>query len=129
MAYFDWNDSYHTGNQDIDSQHMTLIGLVNKLHAAMGSGQGNAQLRDIFGELVSYVDYHFKAEEKMFAQVHYPEAQTHILAHQSLVKKALELKAKFDSGSEYMSIKVLNFLTEWVNGHILHMDMGYKGII
>lgn len=42
--------------------------------------------------------------------------------HDDLTRKALELKAAFDSGKPALTIDVMNFLKDWLNGHILQVD-------
>ena len=124
-----WDERFITNNTEIDAQHHNLIDILNKLHEAMRVGKGSVALTTIFDELIAYTDYHFKTEEKLFATVTYPEVQDHIKQHRALVAQALDLQAKFKAGTDFITVEVLSFLKNWVNDHILKMDMTYKGII
>ena len=129
MAFMTWDTHFVTGNSEIDGQHQKLVNLINQLHEAMRTGKGGNALSGIFDELLAYTDYHFKTEEKLFDSIDYQEKDKHKKEHQELVKQALALQVKFQSGATLVTIEVLKFLKNWVSDHILKMDMTYKGII
>lgn len=128
MAYFEWKDSFSTGNSEIDSQHKQLIGHVNKLYEAMIAGKGKLQLEETLDALIRYVDFHFTTEEKHFDQIQYPEKQLHIQEHQGLRDKVLDFQQQFKAGRTMLSTELLHVLTSWVKDHILKVDMTYKGL-
>lgn len=80
----------------------------------------------IFKELLDYTVYHFSAEEALSKKFGYPDTTAHIAKHQNLVKQLTELKAQFDTGSLSLSMKLMNFLRDWLMNHIKVVDKGYS---
>ena len=129
MAFMNLTADLITGNLHIDQQHQKLVDIVNQLHEAMKAGQGNQVLNAIFNELIAYTQYHFKAEEAMFNSVPYGQKLAHLKEHEDLIKQATDLQTKFKAGNSFVTVEVMTFLKNWVNNHILKMDMTYKGLI
>lgn len=128
MAYFEWKETFSTGNAEVDGQHKILIEHVNKLYEAMMEGKGKQQLEETLDALIKYVDYHFTTEEQHFTQIDYPEKQHHIQEHQGLRNKVLDFQQQFKAGRTLLSTELLHVLTSWVRDHILKVDMTYKGL-
>ena len=124
--FINWIDDYSVGVKEFDDDHKKLIDLINKLHEAMSQGKGKDILQSIFQELLDYTVKHFGKEEKLMAQYQYPGINGHISGHRDLTKQAMELQDKFKNGTVLISIEVLRFLKDWLNGHILNTDMQYK---
>lgn len=51
------------GIEEFDVHHKRIIELINKLHASLTAGEGNAATREVLAEAVNYTVYHFFAEE------------------------------------------------------------------
>lgn len=122
MAYFNWTNDLAVGNSQIDSDHQHLVSLVNKLHDAMKSGQGNAILGSILDELIKYTASHFKREEMFMQQIGYADTAAHKAEHTKLVNEVLDLQTRFKAGSTTLSVSVFNFLGEWLRTHIKSQD-------
>ncbi len=122
MAFMTWKDEFAVNIREGDTQHKKLLELLNRLFDAMKVGQGKEVLGITLKELVDYTVYHFGTEEKLFQQFGYPEYAKHKEEHDDLTKKALELKAAFDSGKQTITIEVMTFLKNWLNVHILQED-------
>lgn len=129
MPFFNWDDSYSVHNPAIDAQHRQLVDLVNELHDAMKAGKGQDTLGHVFNSLLEYTEMHFRSEEALFNISDYPNKAGHIREHQKLMKEAVELKKKFDSGTQFLTMETLNFVRDWVMHHIKETDMGYKDFI
>jgi len=125
MAIIQWNENLSVGIDVFDRQHKKLIDLINQLNDAMSVGKGKDVLGKILTELINYTQYHFSAEEKLFGQYAYPEAQAHIREHVNLTQKATDLKKAFDSGKTIISVQTMDFLKDWLNNHILKTDKKY----
>lgn len=121
----EWGPDFVLGIQEIDDQHHRLVDLVNQLNAAMKSGQGAAQLGQIFEELKEYTVHHFANEEAMFEEYGYPGTVGHVAEHKKLVNQVLELEAKFKSGKAALTNDVMKFLKDWLAGHIQGVDKKY----
>ena len=125
MPFLTWNDSLSVEIPVIDEQHRKLVDMVNTLHDAMREGRGKAVLGTILSELIDYTGYHFKTEEEAFARFGYPEAAGHKKQHDELVKTALDLKRRVDSGELMVTVETLNYLSGWVTNHIMKEDRKY----
>lgn len=125
MALMNWESKFSVGIKEIDDQHKKLFDLINSLHDAMKAGKGKDALGKVLIELVNYTVYHFGTEEKLFQKYAYPETTAHKKEHADLTKQATELKAKFEKEGGAITIDVMNFLRDWLNNHILKIDMKY----
>ncbi len=125
MALVEWSDKFLTNVKECDEQHKKLVNLVNSLYDAMSKGKGKEVLGKILDELVSYTDYHFKTEERLFQKYDYPDFAKHKLEHDQLTKKALDLKNRYKKGEVTISVEVMNFLSNWLKEHILRSDKLY----
>jgi len=120
-----WDQNMSVGVRALDLHHQKLIDLINQLHDAMSVGKGKDALAKILRELIKYTEYHFNAEEKLFGQHAYPQAQAHIKEHADLTQKVIELSQAYDSGKTMISLETMNFLKDWLNNHIMKIDRMY----
>ena len=123
MKFFEWNDSFATGNETIDYQHKNLFNMANNLYDMLNSG---AEMRlgiEIFLEqLIEYTDYHFKTEEKFMEDTHYEEFVPHKAMHDALRKQVLDFQQKFKDGQADLSQDLITFLKNWLLSHIHQTD-------
>jgi hemerythrin len=125
MALIEWSNDLSVGVTEIDSQHKHLIALINELNDAMKQGKGKDALGKTIGELFAYAGSHFATEEKYFSLFKYPETTTHKMKHQEFVKKVSEFKDGYDQGRLILTLEVMNFLKDWLKGHIQVVDKKY----
>jgi hemerythrin len=112
------------GVKALDDDHKRLIDLLNKLHDGMKSGRGKEVVGKVLDDLVSYTKYHFAREEEFFDKTGYP-GDDHKKEHKELVDQAVKLQSRYKSGESVLSIETLDFLKNWLNGHILGTDKKY----
>lgn len=124
-----WTDEYSVGIEELDEQHKHLVNLVNDLHGAMRVGKGREVVATVLTELVAYTVYHFQAEERLFEQYEYPERVEHKRQHDDLTAKVAELKEAFDRGKAMITIEIMDFLSDWLNVHILKQDNAYSAFL
>ncbi len=67
MKILNWQSSYSINRPEIDREHETFFGIINRLHEAMLAGQGKEILERLLAELVQYAVYHFANEERVMA--------------------------------------------------------------
>ena len=127
MALMTWTDeAFSVGIPSINAQHKKLVDLINQLHQAMLDGAVADELKTILGELINYTVIHFAYEEKLFAEHGYPEVEGHKAVHEALKAKVVELQNDFIAGKPVMGMEVMNFLREWLTGHIQGDDRKYS---
>ena len=120
-----WDRFIQTGLSTIDQQHRQLVDLINDLHKAMKSGRSVTESGRILDKLITYTASHFETEEKLFQQHKYPEYKQHKEHHDKLVAQVVAFQKEFQSGSAVLSAELMDFLKEWLVGHIKRTDMKY----
>lgn len=76
-----WSDDLLTGNELIDSQHKTLIEMINDFYSAAGKGKSGEKTLQLLDFLKDYILKHFAAEETLTRNSNYPEKDDHIESH------------------------------------------------
>lgn len=136
MAFLEWDPRFSVKIAEIDQQHKKLIGFINRLHESMQpAGNQNAletaieelsAQATVINEMVEYSSYHFSTEEKYMRQYMYPDYEIHKKEHEYFINKVRTLKSDFDSGKAILSSQIMEFLKEWLSGHILGVDKKYE---
>ena len=129
MALFNWNASYSVNVRELDEQHKVLIKLINELHDAMKVGKGKEALGPVLKELVDYTVYHFGHEEKLFSGNGFPDSKQHKEIHAKLVEQVRDIQRNYESGNTVLTMEVMNFLKEWLSGHIMGTDKKYSSYL
>ncbi len=120
-----WNESFINGVSEFDDQHKYLVELVNKLYKGMKLGHGNEDVGRTLDELIGYTTSHFACEEKLMAENQYPDYDSHVKSHKELVAKVVGFQKEFNAGDATVSLDLLEFLKDWVIGHIKGVDRKY----
>ena len=120
-----WTSQLATGVRFVDEQHRKLVDMINDLYKAMKSGQGKAVIEKLLDDLANYTIYHFDAEEKCFHKFNYSETSGHIKIHEELKSKVIGFINRYKSGSENISMDLMNFLKDWLENHICKTDKRY----
>jgi len=129
MGFIAWNDLYSVNVPQIDDQHKKLIALANQMYDAMRAGKGRDVLGTVLTELVDYTVYHFEAEERLLRQHGFPGHDEHKEMHDSLADKARQFRDDFRRGKESRAMDVMLFLSNWLNVHILEVDIQYASFL
>lgn len=111
--------------RELDDQHRRLLGLVEKLKAAMRQGRGKEELGRIFDGLVAYTANHFASEERLMQAHGFPEYEDHKRIHAAMTAKVLDLQRQYREGRLGLSLEVMKFLENWVAKHIQGTDKKY----
>ncbi|HWQ08907.1 MAG TPA: bacteriohemerythrin [Holophaga sp.] len=123
MAFMNWSSALEVGHPKVDEQHKSLVKAVNDLHDAMKQGKGKDELGRVLHFLADYTATHFQTEEGLMQRGAYPGYSAHKAIHEDLLKQVADLVSRFDSGQSVMTIKVMDFLNEWLVRHILGEDV------
>ncbi len=130
-----WSDRLISGIDSIDEQHKELVAMVNELHQAMRMKKGTEESGKILERLAQYTVDHFAYEATLFDEHQYPEADQHNEIHAQLVAKVQEFQQQFNEGKAALSMELMQFLTDWLENHILKTDREYvpylqeKGVV
>ena len=122
-----WEEKYVTGIDEIDDQHKQLVTLTNELyHACLdGNHAVGPAFKDAMGRMVEYVRFHFKAEQELLKQMHYPNYAEHAIQHNELIKHIIDASNNYEEGKRFVANKFVITLKDWVFGHIAYYDKIY----
>ena len=118
MALMNWSKELEVNFPKVDEQHRALIDTINRLHDAMKQGKGRDEVGKVLHFLADYTTSHFKAEEELMTLHAYPQFAGHKQIHTELLGQVGELVKQFDGGQAVLTLKVMNFLQEWLTKHI-----------
>ncbi len=109
--------------------HKKIIDAINELHDAMASGKGKDALEGILNGLASYANSHFASEEEEMVRHNYPDYEAHRGKHQAMLGKVGTLIEDYKQGEMSLSHQVSDFLSDWLNKHIVGTDQQYSSFI
>ncbi|HXU92066.1 MAG TPA: bacteriohemerythrin [Gallionella sp.] len=119
-----WTEQLSVGNAAIDSEHRSLIGMINSVEGALRTGNEHA-LSHAFKRLTDCARFHFMNEEKIAQAADFPLEQ-HKRAHRYLERELQyirdELEAKSGMWSEGAVEHFTRMLGNWMMDHISDED-------
>lgn len=98
MQRLEWLKSFETGVPEIDQDHRNLFSLATRIGEKVASQDGD--FADILAEFIDQAQKHFAREEEILRVAKFPGLKAHKRYHDSLLAKALELKAVCDAEEE-----------------------------
>ncbi|MCQ8180753.1 bacteriohemerythrin [Methylomonas sp. SURF-1] len=124
MSILTWNDQLLVGIDSVDSQHQTLVELINKLDELVAVGGDGEGLVATVGELADYTAYHFRHEEELMVSAGFnPELfAKHREEHREFVDKIRRVQFEAERDRSAVSRDLLDFLVDWLCHHILKTD-------
>lgn len=125
LEIFPWNKNFDTGIELIDQQHKELVNILNRLATHLANNSEEVVLNDIFDELSSYANFHFKDEEKIWNK-HFGDDDwniEHQKTHGSFLGEIIEIKKNKDKKPlDDVVYEIVSFLSKWLAYHILDTD-------
>ena len=128
MKLITWSENYSVGVREIDEQHQILIGMLNELFDAMMRGTANDVLDSILDKAIEYTTYHFGNEETYMDKFEFSGYAEHKAEHKEFIDQVLEFKNDFKGGRVTLSVRMMNFLRDWVSKHIQGTDKLYTKV-
>jgi hemerythrin-like metal-binding protein len=107
---------------EIDSQHETMISLVNQLHETMLQGADKAALDGLLSQLLEHTQTHFAYEEELMSRYNYPGYEEHKSEHNRLIQDLVEFTGRYKKGELLLSFAVALELKGWAVVHIEKLD-------
>lgn len=120
-----WKDEYSVKVKEIDDQHKQLFEIINNLIKILNTTPKEETITEILGTIVAFKEIHFATEEKYFAQFHFEGAEEHIVAHKTFGEKVAAIQAEHQGDTIGFSFALVDFLEDWLIGHLMHMDQKY----
>lgn len=125
MALINWSNDLSVTIDTIDMQHKKLVDLINSLHDAMREGRSKEVISGVLKSLRDYTKQHFADEERRMTAAKYPGFLEHKMQHDRFVEQVNDCIAKHESGAMSVSLSLMNFLIDWLRGHIKGTDKKY----
>ena len=122
MVFLEPEDSLKLDIPEIDSQHNTLINLVNQLHEYMLKGIDKATLGEHLSKVLKHTQAHFTYEEELMSRYNYPGYEKHKSEHDRLIQQLVNLITRFKNGDLLLSFAVELELKGWTVVHIEKSD-------
>ena len=128
---YKWDNLLETGHELIDSQHKQLLGTLNSLIEAYSSGAGKEEVARTVEFLLSYTEQHFRDEEALQSQFHYPDYLRHRQIHNEFKQVAFKLsdRLKKEGYSLWLVAEVCSTIGDWIINHIKGDDLRMAGFI
>ncbi len=123
MKELSWDKALSVQVQEIDEDHRRLVDLFNILNRAVAEGESAEYIEALIDELLSCTIWHFKHEERLMLKYDYKGIDEHKREHRELIESASELQEKFQQSGKRLSNEDIEFLEQWLTGHILGEDM------
>ena len=117
-----------TGNEQVDSEHQSLIQQINELHNACMQGAGKDKLVQMLHFLGEYATNHFSNEEGIMENHRCPMKGLNKAAHTRFLSDYEQLVAMVDANGASTSVmlKLKEMLGTWLKTHICTIDKGLK---
>ncbi len=130
MKEYKWTKDLEFGIKEIDDQHKHIVELVNSFSKMDKTNFSRDDILDFFDEIISYTHVHFSAEEKIFNEAGYPEAEEHIKEHQILLQKINDLFLSFSEDDMAQTVaEVSDLLKTWIEDHLMRVDKRYVSFL
>ena len=128
MSFFTWTPEMSVGVERLDEDHRSLISIINRLADSLeGQGEENEELiGKALTALARYTEIHFTREEEVMKAVDYPVLEEHRGEHEKFILDLYKLKAEYSDGNDDIRRELLDFLKNWLTGHIMVEDMKYR---
>ena len=115
-----WSFTFATGIGEMDHQHQEFIRLINLLHAG---DKGERAVRDLIGELSSYVKFHFDYEAGLMKRFPVASASEHLHEHGKFIRDlGVFSAAAARDPTPALAAEMAGFLGGWLSDHILATD-------
>lgn len=122
MPLIEWNDELLVGDAVIDEDHRRLAETVNALHEDIVQGHSMSRVQAALVALVSHASRHFRHEERLMRDSGYPGFEEHTQQHEKLEADITSLLKRFEAGESLYSLRVMDFLADWLLIHISTSD-------
>ncbi len=121
----EWEDSFKTGINTFDEQHLQLFGMIKKLDIGIKEKKSKEIIGEILDGLFDYTIMHFSAEEKVMIKHGFSGYEEHKKEHDELTRKVKNYLVDYHNNRFLLSADLLGFLSNWLKNHIGLMDKKY----
>ncbi len=125
-----WQEGYECGDATIDGEHQELFRLANKLIDASLQAKADPQgMNSLLDRFLEHVQRHFADEEAILSRLNYDHLVEHQRAHAGLLRRALTMAARFESGDGSVGELVEFLAQDVVARHLIAVDRAFFALI
>jgi hemerythrin-like metal-binding protein len=118
-----WDENrYALGIPSLDSEHRSLMNLVNELSEAVAQDCDCEQARQKMEKILDFAADHFAHEEDLMRRHGFPGVQQHTADHEKLLREATNLMETLSPEHSNRALLITAFFTDFTENHILHED-------
>ncbi|MBN8705386.1 MAG: hemerythrin family protein [Bacteroidetes bacterium] len=119
-----WNSNWELGIGELDSQHKSLVSIINELQSAILAGSDSKTLCRILYKLEDYTRLHFTTEEIYIKYFGYPGLKGHQKQHNIFIDYLVQFRLNLSSGFQQPQ-DLYTFLLKWLIFHISRSDKDF----
>ena len=122
------NPEYYIGIDMIDQEHKQLFDYASEAYELLQeefTPDKYDHIDAILQKLRDYTAKHFADEEAYMESIQYKKIFTQKIQHQEFIKKLdefIDQHEKDEENQDEQIMDILNYLTDWLINHILHVD-------
>ncbi|MDP1611045.1 MAG: bacteriohemerythrin [Sulfuritalea sp.] len=120
----EWREEFSIGDPRIDGQHRQLLEQMRRLSDRVNSGS-HQEVSEVLDFLGRYVVEHFRDEEHLMHESHYPFLEQHVHEHRTFQTYYLKLRAEIETGNfdpTYINFRIQLLLVDWLINHTTKTD-------
>ena len=119
-----WNSTLAVGDAEIDAQHRELFRRVDRLVEAV-LHRDRSEAASILEYLRTFVVEHFAAEERLMAEVGYPDAEAHAAEHRAFAAALREVDARYQANGCTAAVvhDLERRVVSWLAEHVYSTDV------
>ena len=126
VIYCEFLPKYHTGVEQIDKEHEKLFAIINDIYKLVEENYDDGKYDEVLGlldRLEEYTQTHFRHEEEIMEQNHFPELEFQRNAHASFIERLSDrdMGEGLENPKEFLE-NLLDFLYAWLGNHIMKHD-------
>jgi hemerythrin len=114
------------GIEEHDREHReileTIIAMRNTLRGKGTEAHKHRIVKAGLESVLGYLQGHFKVEEGLMRDSHYPAYPKHKAEHEKFLKKVESIREKMLVGSNVSPVESLDLLSDWLHTHICESD-------
>ena len=125
-----WRRELSIDGGPIDDDHRHLLEIVNRFEQEGAAGDRKALLNTL-ADLRYYAREHFRREEQLQEDIHYPKRFQHRLEHQELAERLNTVIGHFEGAMTEpqlveVSWETVDLLRHWLIDHMIKADLQFR---
>ncbi|MDV7341172.1 methyl-accepting chemotaxis protein [Terasakiella sp. A23] len=125
LSIVEWDDAYSYGHATIDAANQSYVKGLNKIFAAMLSGDNMQSVMHVLDNIHNDAPAHFEQEMTVLAKVNYPGLDNVRTAHKDFLDNLTHWYKAYEGGKTDDITEAFAGLLGWFNGHISRVDAAF----